>query len=67
MRNSQVSSLFIGKRFAEMQIKAALAEMILWYDVIPCAKTKIPLKFKKTLGMLQITCGTWVSLVKRKH
>lgn len=63
-----ISVLFpIGKRFAEMEIKAALAEMILRYDIQPCAKTEIPLKFSKGIAVLKTTCGTWVNLAKRKY
>lgn len=56
-----------GKRFADMEIKVALAEIISRYDFEPCVKTEIPLKYTAGLGMLQTTCGTWIKLVKRRN
>ncbi|XP_050540333.1 uncharacterized protein LOC126904972 [Daktulosphaira vitifoliae] len=35
----------IGKRFAEYEIKLALSEVLINYEVLPCEKTKVPVQF----------------------
>lgn len=55
-----------GKKFAEMELKAAISTIILKYDIKPCAKTEIPLKFKGGSIPLHTLCGLWVNLAKRK-
>lgn len=49
-----------------MEIKAALSEMILRFDIKPCSKTEIPLKYKPGNLLLQTQCGTWVNIKKNK-
>lgn len=57
----------LAKRFAEVIMKAAVAEMILKYDVKPCAKTDIPIKFKKGSNTLMSENGIWVNMTRRKN
>jgi cytochrome P450 family 6 len=34
-----------GKRFAEFEMKMALSEVLINYEVTPCEKTQIPIKY----------------------
>jgi len=36
-----------GKRFAEMEMKLALVEILSKFEVEPCEKTEIPIQFSK--------------------
>lgn len=56
----------LGKRFAEVELKAALSALVLKYEMKPCAKTDIPLRFKKGSPFLQAENGIWINLSKRK-
>jgi len=38
---------FIGKRFAEVEMKLALVEILSKFEVEPCEKTEIPIQFSK--------------------
>ena len=37
----------LGKRFAEMEMKLALVDILSKFEVEPCEKTEIPMKFSK--------------------
>ncbi|KAF0770710.1 putative cytochrome P450 6a13, partial [Aphis craccivora] len=49
----------IGKRFAEIEMKLALVEMLIKFEVFPCAKTEIPLRYsnKETSVKLFVYCS----------
>ncbi len=49
-----------------MEIKSALAELILKYDFRPCTKTEIPLTFKPTF-LMQAKHGLVIQITKRKN
>lgn len=55
-----------AKRFAEVILKRAVAEIILKYDIKPCAKTAIPIKFMKGSKVLMSENGIWVKIIRRK-
>ncbi|XP_022162044.1 probable cytochrome P450 6a13 [Myzus persicae] len=51
----------IGKRFAEMEMKLALVEMLTKFEVIPCEKTEIPLKYCNKVFTLMPKHGIWLT------
>ncbi|XP_044253114.1 cytochrome P450 9e2-like, partial [Tribolium madens] len=55
----------IGSRFALLEIKVLLINLLTKFDLVPVEKTVIPLKFAKTLG-LDAKGGIWVGLKRRK-
>ncbi|XP_016660176.1 probable cytochrome P450 6a13 isoform X2 [Acyrthosiphon pisum] len=50
----------IGKRFAEMEIKLAFVEILTKFEVFPCEKTEIPLKYSKKVLTLVSKHGIWL-------
>lgn len=61
---SSVNVLFIcyiGKRFAEIEMKMALTEILSKYEVDTCEKTQIPIKFSKgTVIVMVPENGVWL-------
>ncbi|CAI6343254.1 unnamed protein product [Macrosiphum euphorbiae] len=51
----------IGKRFAEMEMKLAFVEMLTKFEVFPCDKTEIPLKYSKKTFTLMPEHGIWLT------
>ncbi|XP_060857953.1 probable cytochrome P450 6a13 [Metopolophium dirhodum] len=52
--------LCIGKRFAEMEMKLALTELLTTYEVEPCEKTDIPMRFSKRSLIITPENGIWL-------
>ncbi|XP_050439910.1 probable cytochrome P450 6a14 [Adelges cooleyi] len=52
--------LCLGKRFAEMEMKLALSEILSKYEVEPCEKTDAPMKFKKLTLTTVPENGIWL-------
>ncbi|XP_060846915.1 probable cytochrome P450 6a13 [Rhopalosiphum padi] len=52
--------LCIGKRFAEMEMKLALTELLTKYEVEPCEKTDIPMQFSKRSIITMPENGIWL-------
>ncbi|XP_025193144.1 probable cytochrome P450 6a13 [Melanaphis sacchari] len=50
----------IGKRFAEMEMKLAIVEMLTKFEVLPSEKMKIPLKYSKNVFQLLPKHGIWL-------
>uniref|UniRef100_A0A2M3Z6X2 Putative cytochrome n=1 Tax=Anopheles braziliensis TaxID=58242 RepID=A0A2M3Z6X2_9DIPT len=55
----------IGSRFALMEVKVVLYYLLKHFHVTPCAKTQIPLKFKKSASQLSTEQGIWVEFSSR--
>ncbi|XP_060877292.1 probable cytochrome P450 6a13 [Metopolophium dirhodum] len=51
----------IGKRFAEMEMKLAFVEMLTKFEVFPCDKTEIPLKYSNNVITLVPKNGIWLT------
>jgi len=54
----------LGLRFAMLEIKIALAHIISKYQILPCAKTEVPIKYAKSQLALPAN-GIWVNLKRR--
>lgn len=52
----------IGSRFALMNVKSVIYNMLLSFSLEVNEKTTIPLKFKKSLANVAIENGTWIQL-----
>lgn len=53
--------ILLGKRFAEMEMKLALTELLTRYEVEPCEKTDIPMRYSKnSLIILPEKNGIWL-------
>ncbi|VVC43867.1 Cytochrome P450, E-class, group I,Cytochrome P450,Cytochrome P450, conserved site [Cinara cedri] len=50
----------IGKRFAELEMKLALVEILSKFEVEPCEKTEIPIKFSKQALIVMPENGIWL-------
>ncbi|VVC41020.1 Cytochrome P450, E-class, group I,Cytochrome P450,Cytochrome P450, conserved site [Cinara cedri] len=50
----------IGKSFAELEMKLALVEILTKFEVEPCRKTEIPLKFSKKTFIMMPENGIWL-------
>lgn len=51
----------IGKRFAEVEMKMALTDILSRYEVEPCEKTEIPITFsRKTVLLMTPNNGVWL-------
>ncbi|ETN64342.1 cytochrome P450 9b2 [Anopheles darlingi] len=55
----------IGSRFALMEVKVVLYYLLKHFRVTPCAKTQIPLKFKKSATQLATEQGIWLEFSSR--
>lgn len=51
---------FAGKRFAELEMKLALVEVLSKFEVETCEKTEVPLKFSKKSLILIPKNGIWL-------
>ncbi|XP_058129347.1 cytochrome P450 9e2-like [Anopheles coustani] len=56
----------IGSRFALMEAKAVLYYLLLHFRVLPCEKTQIPLKLKKSSTEFATEKGVWLEFQSRK-
>ncbi|XP_065207592.1 probable cytochrome P450 6a14 [Planococcus citri] len=56
----------IGKRFAYMEMKAALADIMTKYEFSPCNKTQIPLSYKHGSILMSPKNGIWLNISKIK-
>ncbi|KAF0763372.1 putative cytochrome P450 6a13 [Aphis craccivora] len=54
----------LGKRFAEMEMKLAVAEMLTKFELCPCKKTEIPLNYSNDFFTLVPKRGIWLNLKK---
>lgn len=52
---------FSAKRFAELEMKLVLSEILSKFEVLPCEKTEIPLEIKIGPGLLEPKNGIWLS------
>ncbi|KAL4096794.1 hypothetical protein QTP88_021678 [Uroleucon formosanum] len=50
----------IGKRFAEIEMKLAFVEILTKFEVFPCEKTEIPLKYANNVITLMPKHGIWL-------
>ncbi|CAI6346280.1 unnamed protein product [Macrosiphum euphorbiae] len=50
----------IGKRFAEMEIKLVFVEILTKFEVFPCDKTEIPLKYSNKVFTLMPKHLIWI-------
>jgi len=55
---------FLGKRFAEMEMKLAVVEMLTKFELCPCEKTEIPLKYSNVFFTLVPKRGIWLKFKK---
>lgn len=55
---------FIGKRFAELEMKLALVEILTKFEVEPCERTEVPLKFSKKSLVTLPENGIWLRFKK---
>jgi len=53
----------IGKRFVELQMKMALAEILTKFEVEPCEKTVVPLSLTKMVIFLTPDHDIWLKFV----
>jgi len=53
--------LFTAKRFAEVEIKLAISEIISNFKVERCEKTEVPLQFIVTPGFKAPKNGIWLN------
>ncbi|XP_027851731.2 LOW QUALITY PROTEIN: probable cytochrome P450 6a13 [Aphis gossypii] len=54
----------IGKRFARIEMKLAIVEMLIKFEVFPCAKTEIPLRYSNKVLTLMPKHGIWLTFKK---
>lgn len=50
----------LGKRFAEMEMKLALTELLTKYEVEPCEKTDIPMRLSSRSLIIMPENGIWL-------
>ncbi|XP_026475344.1 cytochrome P450 9e2-like [Ctenocephalides felis] len=55
----------IASRFALMEVKMIIFELLRHFDIVPCEKTQIPLKIKKSTFNMHVEKGFWVTFKKR--
>lgn len=56
----KIVSIALGKRFAEMEMKLALTELLTKYEVEPCEKTDILMKYNKRSIIVIPENGIWL-------
>lgn len=56
---------FIGNRFGMMQTRLGLATILSKYEISPCAKTLIPMKYDTKSFILTCDGGVYLNLKKR--
>nr|XP_018904207.1 PREDICTED: probable cytochrome P450 6a20 [Bemisia tabaci]XP_018904208.1 PREDICTED: probable cytochrome P450 6a20 [Bemisia tabaci] len=56
----------MGLRFAFMEMKAAIASLVMKYDIQPSEKTEVPLKFARTNLATAAANGIWLNWTPRK-
>lgn len=56
--------IFIGKRFAEIEMKLAIVEILSKFEVEPCEMTEIPIKFSKNALIVMPENGIWLKFNK---
>jgi len=61
-----ISFKFLGKRFAEIEMKLAIVVILTKYEVFPCDKTEFPLKYSKNALTLMPKHGIWLTF-KRNY
>lgn len=44
--------IFIGKRFAELEMKLFLSNLLSKFEVLPCEQTEIPLEITSESGIM---------------
>jgi len=54
----------LGKRFAEMEMKLAVVEILTKFELCPCEKTEIPLKYSNVNFTLAPKRGIWLKFKK---
>lgn len=54
-------TFFSAKRFAELEMKLVLSEILSKFEVLPCEKTEVPLEIKIGPGLLEPKNGIWLS------
>jgi len=54
----------IGKRFAELEMKLALVEILTKFEVEPCERTEIPIRFSKKAIIAIPENGIWLTFKK---
>jgi len=52
---------FLGKRFAEVEMKLALVEILTKFEVFPCEKTDVPLEYSHKTITLMPKHGIWLT------
>uniref|UniRef100_A0A2P2I7R7 Cytochrome P450 6k1-like n=1 Tax=Hirondellea gigas TaxID=1518452 RepID=A0A2P2I7R7_9CRUS len=55
----------IGKRFALMEAKIALVQLLQEFALLPCKKTQRPIALDRSSGLLKAQHGVWLRLAKR--
>lgn len=61
--HNDVLFYFLGKRFAEMEMKLALVKLLTKFEVEPCEKTEIPVNFTNMSIVATPNDGTvWLKL-----
>ncbi|XP_025424020.1 probable cytochrome P450 6a13 [Sipha flava] len=57
----------IGKRFAELEMKLALVEILSKFEVQTCERTEIPIKFSKKALIIVPENGIWLKFIEIKN
>ncbi|KAF0748798.1 putative cytochrome P450 6a13 [Aphis craccivora] len=50
----------IGKRFAELEMKMVLSQLLTTFRILPCEKTEYPLKFRNGIALMVTKNGIWL-------
>jgi cytochrome P450 family 6 len=59
--------IFSGKRFAELEMKLALVEILSKFEVQTCERTEIPIKFSKKALIIVPENGIWLKFIEIKN
>lgn len=54
----------IGKRFAELEMKLALVEILTKFETEPCERTEVPIRFSKKAIITMPENGIWLTFKK---